>query len=431
MLHNNLSVNNEGHLTIAGVDSVYLAKKYGTPLYVLDEDLVRENMRVQDSALKKYVNDRSMILYASKALSFKEMYRIAKDENIGVDVVSSGELYTALAAGFPADRIFFHGSSKTDFDICYGIDSRVGCFMVDNFEELDRISCFAGEKGVTQKVILRLTPGIDLHTFEAVKTGLVDSKFGVAIETNQAIEFFRRVLNTPNVELIGFHCHIGSQCFDMQPFLDGADIMLDFIKQVKDEYGYAPEILNIGGGLGVRYVESDPEVKYDEWIKEIADHIKAKCAALSIDVPAILMEPGRSIVAAAGTTLYTVNSIKTIPGYKSYISIDGGMTDNPRYALYGSKYTTLIANRADQPADFKCDLAGRCCESGDVIGIDLMMQHAERGDIAAVLVTGAYNYSMASNYNRVPRPAIVMIKGGEDRLVLRRETFEDIVACDL
>ena len=431
MLQTNLTVNSEGHLEISGVDSVYLAKKYGTPLYVLDEDMIRDHIRVQDGALKRYVNDKSMILYASKALSFKEMYRIAKDEGIGVDVVSSGELYTALSVGFPADKIYFHGSSKTDLDISYGIDSGVGCFMVDNTEELERISDYAGEKGVIQNIILRLTPGIDTHTFEAVNTGKVDSKFGVAIETGQAMEFTEEALNTPNVRVIGYHCHVGSQCFDMKPFLDSADIMLEFIRDARDRFGYVPEILNLGGGLGTRYVDSDPDVRFDDWIREIAQHVKAKCGELAIDVPAIYMEPGRSIVAAAGVTLYTVNSVKTIPGYKSYIAIDGGMGDNPRYALYESQYTALIANKADKPADFKCDLAGRCCESGDLIGKDMMMQKAERGDIAAVLVTGAYNYSMASNYNRVPRPAIVMLSGGKDRLVLRRETFEDIVACDL
>ena len=431
MLQNNLTVNGMGHLEISGVDSVYLAEKYGTPLYVLDEDMIREHMRVQDSALKRYVNEKSMILYASKALSFKEMYRIANEESIGVDVVSSGELYTALSVGFTPERIYFHGSSKTDFDISYGIDSRVGCFMVDNTEELERISAYAGEKGVTQGIMLRLTPGIDTHTFEAVNTGKVDSKFGVAIETGQAMDFTAEALNTPNVRVLGFHCHVGSQCFDMKPFLDAADIMLDFIRDVKAKFGYEPEILNLGGGLGTRYVESDPEVRFDDWIGEIGGHVKARCGELAIGVPAVFMEPGRSIVAAAGVTLYTVNSVKSIPGYKSYIAVDGGMGDNPRYALYESLYTALIANKADKPADFKCDLAGRCCESGDLIGKDMMLQRAERGDIAAVLVTGAYNYSMASNYNRVPRPAIVMLSGGRDRLVLRRETLADIVACDL
>lgn len=431
MLYNNLSVNNEGHLTISGIDSVELAKKYGTPLYVLDENMIRSSMSIQFNALKKYCNEDSMILFASKALSFKEIYRIAKDENVGVDVVSSGELYTALSAGFPADKIFFHGSSKTDFDVSYGIDNKVGYFIVDNAEELERISMYAGEKGVTQKILLRVTPGIDPHTFAAVNTGKVDSKFGVAIETNQAIEFTGKVLETPNVQLVGFHCHIGSQVFDIQPFCDGADIMLDYIDAVRQRYGFTARILNLGGGLGVRYVESDPEIDYDECIRNIAAHLKAKCTALGLEMPAILMEPGRSIVGAAGTTLYTVESIKTIPGYKSYIAIDGGMTDNPRYALYQSKYTAVIANKADQPADFTCTLAGRCCESGDLIGENLKLQKAERGDIAAVFVTGAYNYSMASNYNRVCRPPIVMIKDGADRLVLRRETFEDLTACDL
>lgn len=431
MLQNNLSVNNKGHLTFAGADTVSLAKKYGTPLYVMDEELIRNRCRTQLAAMEKHCPSGSMILFASKALSFKEIYRIAKQENTGVDVVSSGELYTALSAGFPAEKIFFHGSSKTDFDISYGIDNGVGYYIVDNIEELERISAYAGKKGVTQKILLRLSPGIDPHTFEAVKTGKVDSKFGAAIETGQALEITEKAINKQNVKLMGFHCHIGSQIFDTEPFCDGADIMLDYIKTVKEKLGFDTEIFNLGGGLGVRYTENDPEIDYYQHILEITKHISEKCAADGIRQPVLLMEPGRSIVADAGITLYTVNSIKKIPGYKSYIAIDGGMPDNPRYALYGSKYTAVIANKADEPADFLCTLAGRCCESDDLIGENLMMQKAEAGDIAAVFVTGAYNYSMASNYNRVCRPPIVMLKNGEDRLVLRRETFEDLTACDL
>ncbi len=431
MLQKNLSVNNEGHLTIAGVDAVLLAKKYGTPLYVMDEELVRNRCRVQLKAMEKYCAPGSMILYASKALSCKEMYRIAKEENIGVDVVSTGELYTALSVGFPAEKIYFHGSSKTDFDISYGIDNGIGYFIVDNFEELEAISAYAGEKGVTQKILLRLAPGIDPHTFEAVKTGKVDSKFGVAIETGQAFEITEKALNTPNVKLMGFHCHIGSQIFDIEPFCDGADIMLDYIKTVKEKFGFEAEILNLGGGLGVKYVEGDPEIDYGQCVQDVAKYISEKSAAIGIKLPVLLMEPGRSIVADAGVTLYTVNSTKTIPGYKSYIAIDGGMGDNPRFALYGAKHSAMIASKANEPADFLCTLAGRCCESDDVIAENIMLQKANRGDIAAVFVTGAYNYSMASNYNRVCRPPIVMLKDGNDRLVLRRETFEDLTACDL
>ncbi|MBE6948873.1 MAG: diaminopimelate decarboxylase [Ruminococcaceae bacterium] len=431
MLYKNLSVNNEGHLTIAGVDSVYLAKKYGTPLYVMDEELVRHRCRIQQSAIEKYCAPGSMILFASKALSMKEMYRIAKQENIGVDVVSSGELYTALSVDFPAEKIFFHGSSKTDFDISYGIDNGIGYFIVDNVEELEAISEYAGKKDVTQNILLRLAPGIDPHTFEAVKTGKVDSKFGVAIETGQAMEITEKALNTPNVQLMGFHCHIGSQIFDIEPFCDGADIMLGFMKEVKDKFGFETEILNIGGGLGVKYVEGEPEIDYHQCIVDACKYVNDKCDEKGLRQPILLMEPGRSIVADAGVTLYTVNSTKTIPGYKSYIAVDGGMGDNPRFALYGAKHSALIANKASEPADFHCTLAGRCCESDDVICEDIDIQKAERGDIAAVLTTGAYNYSMASNYNRVCRPPIVMLKGGEDRVVVRRETFDDLTACDL
>jgi diaminopimelate decarboxylase len=280
-------------------------------------------------------------------------------------------------------------------------------------------------------LLLRLTPGIDPHTYAAVATGKVDSKFGSAIETGQAEEITAHTLSCENVDLAGFHCHVGSQVFDSDVFLRSSEIMLDFIALMRDRYGYVARMLDLGGGYGVRYVESDPVIDIPANIRQVAEAVKAKCAALSLPVPEIRMEPGRSIVADAGMTLYTVGSVKTITGYKSYVSIDGGMPDNPRYALYQSAYTVHTANRMNAPRDFECTIAGRCCESGDLIAENIKIQKPERNDILAVLVTGAYNQSMASNYNKLTRPPVVMIKDGEDRIAVRRETFEDLTRLDV
>ncbi len=431
MLHENLSVNEKNHLEIAGVDTVDLAKKYGTPLYVMDEERIRHNARVYINAMKKYMGDGSRPLFASKACCFKRLYSIIAEEGMATDLVSPGELYTAKMAGFPLENSYFHGNNKTDADIAFAIDSGVGHFIADNKEELDAISRIAGEKEIMQKVILRLTPGIDPHTQAKISTGKVDSKFGTAIETGQAMEIVRYTLSLPNVELEGFHCHIGSQIFEYESFSDAADIMLRFIKAVKDECGYEVSVLNLGGGFGVRYVESDPQIDYEANIKGLAGEIKKMCAELQINQPKILMEPGRSIVADSGLTLYTVGSLKTITGYKSYVSIDGGMPDNPRYALYESDYSVLLANKAADKAEICATIAGRCCESGDLIQEDVMLPKAQRGDTMAVLVTGAYNYSMASNYNRLPRPAVVMVRDGDSYVAVRRETYEDLCRNDM
>lgn len=431
MLQNNHAVNAAGHLTVAGVDTVDLAKEYGTPLYVMDEELMRGKMRCYREAMAEAFPAGSMPLLASKALSFKEIYRIAETEGLGADVVSGGELYTALAAGFPAEKLCFHGSAKTLEEIRQGVEAGVGCFVVDNGEELARISRIAGECGVCQRVLLRITPGIDPHTFEAVNTGRVDCKFGAAIETGQALALTKEALSASNVEVVGFHCHIGSQIFEPQPFFDAVDIMTRYMAEVRQKLGFTAEILNLGGGIAVPYVAGQPSVDIAGCVRRIGACLADRCRALGLPVPVVFMEPGRSIVADAGVTLYTVQSIKSIPGYKNYVAVDGGMTDNPRYALYGAEYTALVANRASEPADYIAAIAGRCCESGDLIGENMRIQHARVGDVLAVLVTGAYNYSMASNYNRVPCPAVVMLRDGRARVVVRRQTYEDIAALDL
>lgn len=426
----NLSVNSRGHLAFAGVDTVDMAEKYATPTYLMDEDKIRNKCREYKKALASNF-DNARVLYASKACAFKRIYEIMAEENMLVDVVSGGELFTALKAGFPAGDIFFHGNNKTPDEIEFAIKSGVGCFIADNLYELENIDRIAGEKGIVQSVLLRITPGIDPHTYEAVSTGKVDCKFGSAIETGQGLEIVEKALSYPNIALKGYHCHIGSQVFEATPFIDCAKVMIDFTTSVKDKTGYTPAVLNLGGGFGIRYLESDPELDIFGCISDIASVVKAECSAKGIDVPEILMEPGRSIVGDCGITLYTVGSIKEITGYKKYVAIDGGMSDNPRYALYGSPYTAVIADRAGDKADYLCTIAGKCCESGDLIQEDTHIQAPRSGDILAVLSTGAYNYSMASNYNKIPRPPIVMVAEGKDYVAVKRETYEDLIANEI
>ena len=431
IIHNHFDINEKGHLTIGGADAVDLAKEFGTPAYILDENVIRENCRKYLRAATTHFGADALPLYASKALCFTGIYKIAAEEGMGVDCVSGGELYTAKAAGFPAERIYFHGNNKTDKDICDAMDMGVGRFVVDNLDELSAVSSEALRRGITQGILLRITPGIDPHTHKAIVTGNVDSKFGSAIVTGQAMDIVKKAIASKGVELIGLHCHIGSQIFDIEPFADAADIMVRFIADIKKECGYEIKELNLGGGLGVRYTEYDREIDYEQAIADIAKIVRSYCADNSIKMPRVILEPGRSLVAAAGATLYTVGSVKEIPNFRNYISVDGGMPDNPRYALYQSQYTALIANRAAEPKDYRATLAGRCCESGDLLGENMEIQKAERGDVLAVLVTGAYNYSMASNYNRLPRPPVIMVKDGKARVAVRRESYEDIIRNDV
>ena len=431
IIHKHFDVNEKGHLTIGGADAVELAKQFGTPAYILDENVIRENCRTYLRAATKYFGADALPLYASKALCFTGIYKLAAEEGMGVDCVSGGELYTAKKAGFPAEKIYFHGNNKTDRDISDAMDMGVGTFVVDNLDELSAVSDEAVRRGMTQRILLRITPGIDPHTHRAVVTGNIDSKFGSAIATGQAMDIVKKAISTEGVDLAGLHCHIGSQIFDIEPFADAATIMTKFIADIKNECGYEIRELNLGGGLGVRYTEYDREINYEDCIKDIAGIVTSLCEKNRVKMPRVILEPGRSLVAAAGATLYTVGSVKEIPGFKNYISVDGGMPDNPRYALYQSQYTALIANRASAPRDYRATLAGRCCESGDLLGENMEIQKAQRGDILAVLVTGAYNYSMASNYNRLPRPPILMVKDGEARVVVKRESYEDITANDV
>ena len=431
MICSNLEIK-ENILFFGGKSTVELSEKYGSPIYVMDELTIRKNCRKYLDAMNKYFDGNAKAFYASKACSFKKMYDIVGSEGMCADVVSVGEIYTAKSAGFPMENICFHSNSKNDFDIEFAIENGVGCFAVDNLEELESINRIAGEKGIKQRIIFRVTPGIDTHTYEAVNTGKVDSKFGFPIETGAALKITETSLTKENVILEGFHCHVGSQLFESSVFIRSAEIMLQFIADVKAKTGFEAKVLDLGGGYGVRYTGNDPTIDIEDNIRQVAEYIKSKCAELSLTVPEIHMEPGRSIVADAGITLYRVSNVKVIEGYKNYVAIDGGMTDNPRYALYGSEYTVIAADKADEKCDFLCDLVGRCCESGDIIQPKVTLpQSIGRGDLVAVLTTGAYNYSMASNYNRVPRLPVVMVNGETDYLAVRGESLEDIIRNDM
>ena len=431
MLHDNLHINSEGHLTIGGVDAVELGHEYGTPLYVLDEDVIRDRCRTYSAEIKKHFGKESAALYASKALCFKGIYPVIGSEGLCADVVSPGEIYTALAAGFPAEKLFFHGNNKTDRDIEYAVENGIGYFIIDNLNELKALDRTAGEHGIVQKALLRLTCGLDPHTLEAINTGRVDSQFGVPIDTGQADGFVRAAMECGNIQIEGFHSHVGSQIFESDSFDRQAEILVSYAAKARDEFGLKISTLNIGGGLGVRYTEKDPAPEIGARIEEIASHLADACREHGVTIDRVFMEPGRSIVAEAGVTLYETGGVKEVTGYRNYITVDGGMTDNPRFALYGSEYTVLNASRASEPADFECTVAGRCCESGDRIAEGVSIARPERGDIIAVLTTGAYNYSMASNYNRVPKPAIVMVSGGKARLVVKRQSFEDMMRNEL
>jgi len=424
-------VNEKGDLTIAGVDTVALAKEYGTPLMVFDENKIRSVCRVYKKALEENFGEGSIPCFASKALSFKGIYRIIAEEGLGSDAVSAGEIYTAKAAGFDISKMVFHGNNKTDADIRYAMELGIGRFVVDGAEELEAVNAIAAELGIKQKIQLRITPGIDPHTHKAIVTGSVDSKFGNAIKTGQAEKITRLALAKENIELMGFHCHIGSQIFEIDPFVEAAEVMIAFIADIKNKTGFEAKELNLGGGFGVRYVKEHPSFDYAGAIATLAEKMKASAKRCGIVLPRIMLEPGRSLVADAGLTLYTVGSVKEIPDLKNYVSVDGGMADNPRYALYQSQYEIHVANKAGEKEDYVCSVAGRCCESGDLIAENIKICKPERGDILAVLVTGAYNYSMASNYNRLTRPPIVMIKDGKPYLAIKRETFEDLTRNEI
>ncbi len=428
---NQIKINKNNHLEIGGCDAVSLAKEYGTPLYVLDETTVRKNCRVYVDSAKRFYNGNGLIMYAGKALCTMALYKIIDEEGMGADVVSGGELFTAFKAGFPMEKICFHGNNKTEDELNMALEFGVGRIVIDNEHELFLLDKLAEEKGKIPNVLFRIKPGIDAHTHDFVRTGQIDSKFGFALENGEALDIVRKCKDAKNLNYRGVHCHIGSQIFDLEPFRETASVMMGLIKEIKDTLGLETAELNLGGGFGIKYTENDDPVPYGDYMEAVSEIVHSEAEKLGVSLPFILMEPGRSIVGSAGVTLYTVGGIKEIPNIRTYVSVDGGMADNPRYILYKAEYDFLIANKAGDKKETTVTVAGRCCESGDLLGEGVLLQKAEIGDILAVLSTGAYNYSMASHYNRLPNPCMVMTKDGKSRVVIKRETYEDLIKNDI
>lgn len=429
-LHGTSKINAKGHLEIGGCDVTDLAKEFGTPLYIVDEELVRQRAREFMTAFRA-TGLRHQVAYASKAFCVMAMCRVAEEEGMSLDVVSDGELYTALQAGFPAERIHFHGNNKTPEEIDMALDANIGCFVVDNFIELQLLNALAADKGKTVNVLLRITPGVEAHTHDYISTGQQDSKFGFDLSNGTAFKAVEAALAQPNLKLLGVHSHIGSQIFEVEGFRMAFEKVAGFAVEIRDKLNYTFTVLNLGGGFGIRYVEGDTPLPLATYVQAIADAVLTTCKGADFPLPEIWIEPGRSIIGDAGTTLYTVGTSKDIPGVRKYIAVDGGMTDNPRPALYESKYEAVLANRANESLEEVVSVAGKCCESGDMLIWDLKLPKVESGDLLAVFCTGAYNYAMASNYNRIRRPAVVFVKDGQADLVVARESYTNIVGNDL
>jgi diaminopimelate decarboxylase len=423
--------NELGHLTIGGVDATDLAKQFGTPLYVMDEALMRANCRAYVNAFREHYANAE-VAYASKAFLCTSMVTLIEQESMSLDVVSGGEIATALKAGFPMGRTYFHGNNKTVAEIELALKVGVGRIIVDSVHELELLDKVAWKLGITPKIYLRLTPGVGAHGHSYISTGQLDSKFGIPIETGAAMEAVKQALTLAHVELKGLHCHIGSQIFDLEGYKVAASRMIKFLADVKQDTGFECLELNLGGGLGIRYTEADTPHTPGEVVAFQTAAVKALCAEYGLQLPKLIVEPGRSIVGEAGTTLYTIGTVKEIPGIRTYISVDGGMGDNIRPALYQSEYECVVANKLDVPADKVVTVAGRYCESGDKLLHDVKVADSvNTGDLLAVFTTGAYNYSMASHYNRYPKPAVVFVADGKADLVVRRESFEEMAAFDL
>ena len=435
MIHtrDTLKINEKGHLEIGGADCVALAEQFSTPLYVFDEAYIRRMMRIYQDTINTEYQGKGLVLYASKAFSCEAVYSIARSEGIGVDVVSGGELYTALRAGFPADKITMHGNNKLPYEIEQALDAHIGMIVVDSHSEADFIEREAEKRGIVQNVLIRINPGVEAHTHAYVQTATPDSKFGFSVANGAAEEITGYVLSKPHLRLHGYHCHIGSQIFEKQSFVLAVRKNLAFMAEMKAKLGFEADSLNMGGGFGIWYAEGDAMIDVDgyaDYLRALISTVKEGCEELGLRLPYLYLEPGRSIVGEAGITLYTVGAIKEIPGIRKYIAIDGGMFDNPRYALYQSKYTAILANRAAEDATELVSIAGKCCESGDLIGVDFNLPKANTGDILAVLSTGAYNYSMASNYNRNLIPPVVLVKDGKAEYIVKPQSYEDLVRND-
>lgn len=428
--HGTSRMNEDGQLEIGGISAVELAKTYGTPLFVYDVAQIRKRAdEFQRAFDKEQVKGR--VTYASKAFSSVAIIQLMNELGLGLDIVSGGELYTAQKANFPMEKIHFHGNNKSISEIEMALEAGIGYFVVDNFFELQLLDRICQEKQQKTNILLRITPGIEAHTHDYISTGQEDSKFGFDLTSGQvdeAIEFSKK---SEFVQLDGVHCHIGSQIFTTVGFFMAIEKIFAAISEWQENYQFVPSILNVGGGFGIRYVEGDEPLPADQYVEAILQTVKKEAKMRELPLPEVWIEPGRSLVGEAGTTLYTVGSEKTIPSIRKYVAVDGGMGDNIRPALYQAKYEAVLANRLQDKQEEVVSIAGKCCESGDMLLWDVSLPKAKAGDLLAMFCTGAYGYSMASNYNRLPRPAVVFVENGKSQLVVRRETYEDIVRLDL
>ena len=416
----------ENSLVVGGIKATKLVEQYGTPLYVMDEEFLRNNCREYYSSFK-CGSRGNKVAYAGKAFLTIAMCNLINEEGLYLDVVSGGELYTAYKAGFPLDKVLFHGNNKTLEEIDMGVRLGVGTFVVDNLYEIEQLNQKAKEQDRVQNIYLRITPGIEAHTHEYIKTGQIDSKFGFAPVGDNIINAINRAIKLENVNLRGLHCHIGSQIFEIEPYEEAAEVMIKLMKRIEDKTGYLIEELDLGGGFGIYYSKEDSPKETKEYCEAILNKVDNVCKEVDLKRPTLVIEPGRSIVGNTGLTLYTIGSIKNIPSIRKYVSVDGGMTDNIRPALYNAQYECIVANRVIYESKEKVTISGKCCESGDILLEGIKIPSVLSGDLLAVMSTGAYGYSMANNYNKIPRPAVVMVKDGESRVICKRESYEDMI----
>lgn len=428
--HGSSKINERGHLEIGGVDTTDLVKEFGTPVYVYDVSLIRERARGFKQTFDQ-LGIKAQVAYASKAFSTIAMIQLAEEEGLSLDVVSGGELYTAIAAEFPVERIHFHGNNKSREELEMALNYQIGCIVVDNFYELELLDTICAERKQSVSILLRVTPGIEAHTHDYILTGQEDSKFGFDLQNGQAAEALQKAVGSEYIDLLGVHCHIGSQIFETTGFLLAARKIFAKLHEWKEMFSFESKVLNLGGGFGIRYTSEDEPIPASQYVKEIIEEVKQQAEEFSMAMPEIWIEPGRSLVGDAGTTLYKIGSKKDVPNVRKYLAVDGGMSDNIRPALYEAKYEAILANKPLQPVEETVSIAGKCCESGDMLIWDLPLPKTDSDDILAVFCTGAYGYSMANNYNRIPRPPVVFVENGKAVLVVRRETFEDIVKQDL
>lgn len=429
-LHGTARINGLNHLEIGGCDIVEVTKKYGTPIYIMDEQLIRDNCKKIRNSFEK-IYGKVKAAYAGKAFLNLAMCRIIDEEGLYLDVVSGGELYTALKADFPAEKIIFHGNNKTVEELNMAVENRVGRVVVDNFNELYKLNDIAGAYNKTADIYLRISPGVEAHTHEYIKTGQIDSKFGFPIVTGQAQEAVKIALSLPNVCLKGIHCHIGSQIMEVQPFVDAAGIMIDFAAWIRDGFGAEIEECDLGGGFGIYYIEGDIPMNMDCLAKSVINEVEKKLGEYGLKSLCLVVEPGRSIVGNSGTTVYKIGAIKNVPDVRKYIAVDGGMVDNIRPALYKAQYEAALANRMNDTREETVTVAGKCCESSDILIRDIEMPEVKENDILAVFSTGAYGQSMSSNYNRIPKPPVVLVYRGNDFLISKRESYDEVIKDDV